>query len=269
MIGVFDSGIGGLSILKAVRKTLPNYDYMYLGDQARLPYGNKSQENVCEYTLQAVNFLRSQGCKLILIACHTASNLALREIQNKYRKELNNYEFKLLGVTIPLVEAASQETKNNQIGLLATRASCESSIFDDYFVSDYPDVNLHIQEGQLLVSMIEAGPRFIDETKLVAAKYLQAFKGSTIDTLILGCTHFPIMRNEIQEIMGPDVKVLDSPQVVANQLAIYLKKHPQIETQLTRNHQLKVYSTKISKYLEELIQIFNQEKVELEKVDLY
>ncbi len=270
MIGVFDSGVGGLSILNGVRNLMPEYDYMYIGDQARLPYGSKSQEQVHQYTLEAINVLRAKGCKLILVACHTASNLALRNIQLTYHRELQDYEFKLLGVTVPLVEHASKLTKNNNIGLLATRASCESSLFEDYFISDYPDINLFKKDAQLLVSMIEEGPEFLAETKMVAKKHLSHFQDIDIDTMILGCTHFPIILDEIQSILGEKVSVIDSPRVVAESLQVYLRKHPKIETQLSKNGQIEIYSTNISDYIHKVAKIFNNgQQVSVKKIQLY
>lgn len=259
MIGLFDSGVGGLTIFKEIKKMYPEYDYIYFSDQANLPYGSKTNEEIIHFTKQAVDKLRAMGCKLIILACHTASNTALRELQAKYYNQLEDYEFKLLGVTIPIVEEAVEISKNRNIGIMATKSSVRSGIFDELFDCEGPDFNVYSKEAQMLVTLIEEGNKFKNETDSVLKRYLNYFHPIDIDTMILGCTHFPFLINEIREILNDKITVIDSGKVVAKKLKKYLEKHPQIEKQLTRNGQIKFYSTRVSEHMYTLSNLFSKE----------
>lgn len=269
MIGLFDSGVGGLTIFKEIKKMFPDYDYVYFSDQANLPYGSKTDEEIYHFTKQGIDKLRAMGCKLIILACHTASNIALRELQAKYYKQLEDYEFKLLGVTIPIVEEAVKVSKNRNIGVMATKGSVRSGIFEELFDSEGPDFNVYNREAQMLVTLIEEGNKFKNETESVLKRYLNYFHPIDIDTMILGCTHFPFLIDEIKENLNEKITVIDSGKVVAKKLKQYLENHPDLEKQITKNGELKFYSTKVNEHIYTLSNLFSKDiKYRVEKISL-
>lgn len=234
MIGVFDSGFGGLTVLKAFRKNLPDYDYLYLGDNARTPYGNKSQEVIFAYTRQAVEFLFDRGCALIILACNTASAKALRKIQQEYLPE-RYPERRVLGVVIPLAEAGIEATGTGRIGIIGTRATIESKVYDQELLKLDQDLEVHGQACPLLVPLVEEGWVGKPETNMILKKYLHRLKRKKIDTLILGCTHYPFLHKDIDRIMGKNCRVLNGPEIVSDKLEDYLTRHPEIEVRISRN----------------------------------
>jgi len=227
MIGVFDSGFGGLTIFKEIEKRLSQYDYIYLGDNARTPYGNHSQKVIYEYTKQAIDYLFNQGCSLIILACNTASAEALPKIQQEYLKYY--YPGKnVLGVIRPLAEEAIKITKNGNIGVIGTRSTIESASYIKELKEQDKDINVIQKACPLLVPLIEESYENEPETKSILEKYLKTLKESNIDTVILGCTHYGWLQNLIQELLGKDINVMDSGKVVAFKLEEYLKKHKEI-----------------------------------------
>ena len=242
MIGVFDSGFGGLTVLKEFLDKLPQYDYIYLGDNARAPYGNKSEEVIYEYTKEAVDFLFKEGCELIIIACNTASAKALRKIQQEFLP-LSYREKKVLGVIIPVVEAAVELNNVERIGLIGTRATIESKTYEKELNGFKKDITIYSQSCPLLVPLIEEGWLKRAETKKILKKYLRPLKEKKIDVLILGCTHYPVLTKEIKQIMGRRIEVLNAPGIVADKLANYLYRHPEIERKLSKNGKRLFYTT--------------------------
>lgn len=236
MIGVFDSGYGGLTILKELLKALPEYDYLYLGDNARTPYGNRSKETVTQFTDEAVRFLFEAGARLIIVACYTASSLALRALQEKYlRNPKSKYrDRKILGVIRPVVEAAAQGSRFRRIGVVGTRATIASKAFEIELKNQSQKLTVVSQACPLLVPLIEEHWHTKPEALMILRKYLRPLKSHNVDTLILGCTHYPLMLRDFQRMMGKRVQVLDSGKMVAQSLKAYLKRHPEIEKQLTR-----------------------------------
>jgi len=234
MIGVFDSGYGGLAILKDLLKELPEYDYMYLGDNARTPYGNRSLETLILYGEQAVEYLFSQGCSLIIIACNTASSNVLRHLQEKYLRAPKRTDRKILGVIKPQVEAAVKISKTGKIGVVGTRSTIESNSFDTELRHLRPDVEVAKQACPLLVPLIEEHWHNKPETKMILKKYLRPLRTHNVDTLILGCTHYPFLYRDFCRIMGKNVRVLNPGPIVASSLKDYLQRHPEIEKLLTK-----------------------------------
>ncbi len=198
-IGIFDSGFGGIQILKHIVKELPEYDYIYLGDTARVPYGNRSQEIIYEFSIQAVDFLFEKGCQLIIFACNTASSKALRKIQREYLPKKYPGR-KVLGVIVPASEAAVLKTKNKRIGVIGTQATVNSKAFKRELNKLDPKIKVFQKACPLLVSMVEAGEHSSKKTKVILGKYLKPLIDKKIDTLILGCTHYGIMEREIKKI---------------------------------------------------------------------
>jgi glutamate racemase len=234
MIGVFDSGFGGLTILRGFLDKLPEYDYVYLGDNARAPYGNKSEEVIYNYTREAVDFLFRRGCELVIVACNTASAKALRRIQQEYL--VQSYSTKrVLGVIIPVAQAAADIKGASRIGIIGTRATIESGAYEVELKKLNPQTEIFKQACPLLVPLVEEGWIKRPETKKILKKYLRPLKDKKIDALILGCTHYPVLIKDIESIMGKRVKVLNSPVIVAEKLADYLKRHPEIESGLGKN----------------------------------
>lgn len=242
MIGVFDSGYGGLTVLKAFLERLPDYDYLYLGDSARAPYGNKSLKVVYEYTRQAVEFLFGRGAALIILACNTASAKALRKIQQEWLP-VHQPDKRVLGVVIPLAEAAVGASRRGRVGVIGTRATIESGVFDQELHKLRSELKVFGKACPLLVPLVEEGWVGKPETNSILKKYLRPLKNNAIDTLILGCTHYPFVRRDIARIMGKNCRVLDAPGIVADRLADYLIRHPEIETRLLRNRSRTFYTT--------------------------
>ena len=223
MIGIFDSGFGGLTIFKEIEKKLPNYDYIYLGDNARAPYGNHSQEIIYEYTKQAIDYLFKKGCDLVILACHTSSAEALRKIQKEYLKKYKNKN--VLGVIRPLIEEASELTKNNVIAVMGTKSTILSKTYIKELIEKNKNIKVKQQSCPLLVPLIEENWEKRIETKMILKKYIKYLKSYNPDIVILGCTHYGFLADKIQKYFGKNTRVLDSGKIVARKLKEYLKKH--------------------------------------------
>lgn len=241
MIGIFDSGLGGLTVLKAIQKQLPQYDYIYLGDTARSPYGGHSPETITEYSKQAADWLFNQGCELVIFACHTASASALRTLQQTWLTQQPGNK-RILGVTIPLAEAAVEVTKG-RVGILATRATVDSKTFVKELKKLKPKLDIIQQAAPLLVPLIEEGWIKSTITRHILKTYLRPLKSTNVDTLILGCTHYPWLEPMIKEIMGKQTKIIEAGPIVAAKLKEYLNRHPEIETKLSKGKTLKMATT--------------------------
>ncbi len=242
MIGVIDSGFGGLTILQAFIKELPEYDFIYLGDNARTPYGNKSLNVIYEYTRQAVEFIFQRGANLIVLACNTASAKALRRIQQEWLP-LHYPDRRVLGVVIPLAEEAVEASRYGRIGVIGTRATIESKVYDQELLKLETSLNIYGQPCPLLVPLVEENWAGKPETNMILKKYLRPLKSTHIDTLILGCTHYPFLKKNIERIMGKNCHVLDAPGIVADKLVDYLHRHPEIEEKLQKDKKRSFYTT--------------------------
>ncbi len=242
MIGVFDSGFGGLTVLRAFLKRLPQYNYLYVGDNARAPYGNKSLDVIYEYTRQAVEFLFGRGCVLIILACNTASAKALRKIQQEWLP-LNYPERRVLGVVIPLAEVGVQVTRYGRIGVIGTRATIETKVYQQELHKLSSDLKVYGLACPLLVPLVEEGWVGKLETNRILKKYLRHLKEKKVDTLILGCTHYPFLQKDIEWIMGKNCQVLDGSAIVVGKLEDYLLRHPEIESRVTRNGKVAYFTT--------------------------
>lgn len=268
IIGIFDSGLGGLTIFKDLKQKLPGYNYIYLGDNARLPYGGKSQETIYNYTKEAVQFLFKQGCNLIIIACNTASAQALRRLQNEYLP--TNYPSRrLLGVIRPLVEAASQEKKYRRIGVIGTKATINSNAYRLELAKLAPQLIVEQQSAPLIVPLIEENWQRKPETKMILKKYLRPLKIKKIEALILACTHYPFLYHEIKQIMGRRVKVFHPGEIIASSLKDYLNRHEELGLELVKNPETKYYTTDDPQAFKALAERFLEEKINtLNQVDI-
>ncbi|PIQ78568.1 glutamate racemase [Candidatus Peregrinibacteria bacterium CG11_big_fil_rev_8_21_14_0_20_46_8] len=226
MIGIFDSGFGGLTVAQEIIGRLPEYDYLYVGDNARAPYGGRSKEVITQFSEEAVQYLWSRGARLIIFACFTASAQALRELQQRHTDK------KILGVVRPIVEEAVRA--GTRIGVVGTRATIASHAFRDEIHKLAPNAEVIEKATPLLVPFIEEGWHTKPEARMILKKYLTPLKSHNIDTLIHGCTHYPFMHKDFERIMGKNVNVLRTGKIVAESLADYLQRHPEIETQLSK-----------------------------------
>lgn len=266
-IGVFDSGFGGINILKGIVKKLPDYNYLYLGDTARTPYGTRSPEIIYEFTKQAVDFLFMHDCELVILACNTASSEALRKIQQEYLpKHYPNK--KVLGVLIPAAEEAVSRTKSCKIGVIATEGTIKSNAFVRELTKLNPKVKVFQRSCPLLVPLVEEGEHDSKVTKIILEKYLKPFKKRKIDTLVLGCTHYGILENQIRKIVGLKTSIISESKVVPIKLKKYLKKHPEIETNLGKNSLIIFYSTDLTDKFTVLGSKFFGQKIKPEKVSI-
>lgn len=266
-IGVFDSGFGGLNILKHIVKVLPDYDYIYLGDTARTPYGNRSPEVIYEFTKQAVDFLVKKNCQLIILACNTASSDALRKIQQEYLPK-KYPEVKVLGVLIPATEEAVLKTTNKKVGVIATTGTVSSGAFIRELLKLNKDLKVFQQSCPLLVPLIEEGEYKSLATKIILEKYLQSLQRKKVDTLILGCTHYGILQTQIKKIMGQRVKIINEGPVVAGKLKNYLRRHLEIEAKLSRLKRRQFYTTDLTEKFVTLGSKFFGQPIKVEKVNL-
>ena len=246
MIGLFDSGYGGLTVLKPILDILPEYDYVYLGDNARTPYGKRSQETILNYSRQAVEYLFDQGCTMIITACNTVSALALRTLQQEYLRDKKVTDKKILGVIRPVVEYAAQQTKTKRIGVVGTKGTITSRAYETELEKIDSSIQTYSYPCPLLVPFIEERWHHKPEARMILKKYLRPLKSANIDMLILGCTHYPLMYKDFERYMGKRVQILHSGRIVAESLRDYLKNHPEIEKLLSRERKRKYITTDCS-----------------------
>jgi glutamate racemase len=267
MIGVFDSGFGGLVVLREFLQVLPDYDYLYLGDNARIPYGTRSDRVVLRFTEQAVSYLLRQGCRLIILACHTASARALRTIQQEYLPGRFPEE-RVLGVLIPTVEEALARSSRKRIGVIATEGTVTSRSFELELQKLNPEVAVFQQACPLLVPIIESGEQDWEGTGMILRRYLAPLQEAGVDTLILGCTHYSILKEQIRAIMGNGLGLICSGQVAAVKLVDYLRRHPEMETRLHRGGRVRYLSTDLTPRFQQLASLFMGRPINSEVVEL-
>lgn len=254
-IGVFDSGFGGLSILKEIVKKMPEYDYVYLGDTARVPYGARSPELIYQFTVEAIEFLFAHNCDLVIIACNTASAEALRKVQQEYLP-IHHAEKKVLGVIVPAIEEAIAKTRNKRVGVIATEATVASGTFVKEITRRDSAVKVYQNAAPLLVPLVEAGEMSSPMTTFALEQYLRPLLRKKIDTLILGCTHYGLLQSHIKKIVGKNVTIISEGPIVARKLRDYLNKHTDIESQLSHNSAWTFYSTDLTERFTRLGSVF-------------
>jgi glutamate racemase len=232
-IGIFDSGFGGLSIMKEIVKVLPSYDYVYFGDTARAPYGNRSQEVIFEFTKEGIDFLFSQGADLVVLACNTASSEALRIIQQEYLPK-KYPDKKVLGVIIPAAEETVEKTKNKKVAVLATPSTVASSAFTCEIKKLDKQIKVCEIAAPLLVPLVEAGEDKSESAHLLVKGYVSKALKDGADTLVLGCTHYGILESLIKKY-SKGVQIISEGKIVAKKLKQYLIRHKEIEKKLSKN----------------------------------
>lgn len=258
-IGVFDSGYGGLTILKEIVKTLPRYHYIYLGDNARTPYGARSFEVVYQYTREAVTRLFDMGCRMVILACNTASAKALRTIQQVDLPVLAP-EKRVLGVIRPSVEALAGHSRNGHIGILATRGTVASESYPMEIEKLYGPDRFRITQlaCPMWVPLVENGELTGEGAEFFVRKYLDRLfeLDSDIDTIVLGCTHYPLLRPLIARFVPSHVQIIGQGHIVADSLADYLLRHPEMEGKLERGGGVSYYTTDKAELFERVAAIF-------------
>lgn len=243
-IGIFDSGYGGLTVMREIVTRLPRYDYIYLGDNARAPYGSRSFETVYRYTWQCVKWFFSQGCPLVVLACNTASAKALRTIQQNDLPNTNK-DKRVLGVIRPTTEVIGNYSDSKNIGILATSGTVNSNSYVIEIEKFFPGLKVFQQACPLWVPLIENEEYDTHGADFFVKKYINQLldQSPAIDTILLACTHYPLLHDKIREYSPADIKILSQGEIVANSLAGYLERHPEIETKLSLNGTHHFYTT--------------------------
>jgi glutamate racemase len=243
-IGVFDSGYGGLTVLKEIVRQLPQYDYTYLGDNARAPYGNRSFDTVYQYTLQCVKWFFDQGCSLVILACNTASAKALRSIQQKDLPVIASSK-RVLGVIRPTSEIIGTFSETKSVGVLATNGTVSSNSYPIEIEKFFPGIKVYQEACPMWVPLVENNEQESHGADFFVKKNLHNIfeKGVNIDVLLLACTHYPLLKKKIEEHLPIGVKLVSQGEIVANSLVDYLSRHPEIERLCSRQGQLQFYTT--------------------------
>lgn len=243
-IGVFDSGYGGLTVLRELVNQLPQYDYLYLGDNARAPYGTRSFDTVYRYTLQCVKWLLEQNCPLIILACNTASAKALRTIQQNDLQKLNPHA-RVLGVIRPTTEVIGHYTRTNTIGVLATTGTVQSQSYVLEIEKFFPGMNIIQEACPMWVPLVENNEHTSEGADYFIQKHIQnALEANpNVDVLLLACTHYPLLKDKIQKYLPGHVKLLSQADIVAHSLKDYLERHPEIESAISKGGERIFYTT--------------------------
>ena len=268
-IGVFDSGYGGLTILSKIREALPEYDYIYLGDNARTPYGTRSFEIVYEFTLQAVNKLFEMGCHLVILACNTASAKALRTIQ---MNDLPNIDpdRRVLGVIRPTAECIGSMTQTRHVGILATAGTIKSESYPLEVHKLFEDIKVSGEACPMWVPLVENNEANGEGADFFIRKYIDNLlaKDRQIDTLVLGCTHYPILLPKIQKFIPQGVKVVAQGEYVATSLKDYIHRHPEMDMKCTREGKCRFYTTEAEDKFIESASMFLNENITVQRITL-
>ena len=270
-IGIFDSGYGGLTILRDIRKILPEYDYLYLGDNARAPYGTHSFDVIYRYTLQAVKYLIEQDCALIILACNTASAKALRTIQQHDLPLIKYKKVNVLGVIRPTVEAVPGITRTGHVGVLATPATVSSESYLLELEKINPQLVVSQQACPMWVPLIEAGEHDKPGADYFVDLYLREIraKDPKIDTLVLGCTHYPLLNAKIKECLrNTDIRTIAQGELVADSLKDYLVRHPEYRNQLSQGATCHYLTTENADRFAQSASTFLAARITAEHIDL-
>ncbi len=268
-IGVFDSGYGGLTILEKIRERMPQYDFIYLGDNARTPYGTRSFDVVYEFTKQSTEKLFSLGCPLVILACNTASAKALKTIQTN-DLPLWNPDRRVLGVIRPTVEKVGSITKSKHVGIVGTPGTIQSQSYPIEINKLYPDLHVTGQACPMWVPLVENGEYASDGADYFVQKYLNELleKDAEIDTIILGCTHYPLLINKIKKYLPDHIQIIAQGNIVAESLQSYLQRHDTLERQLTKNGTCLFYTTESPEKFRHSASIFLHQEVAVEHTQL-
>jgi glutamate racemase len=268
-IGIFDSGYGGLTVFKEIRQKLPQYDYIYLGDNARAPYGPRDFDTIYHYTLECVEKLFGMGCRLVILACNTASAKALRTIQQHDLPKMDASR-RVLGVIRPTTEIVGQYTQSGHVGIMATLGTVKSESYVIEIKKFYPDIQVFQQACPMWVPLVENKEHEGPGADYFVEKYIDGLlaQSDKIDAVVLGCTHYPLLIRKIQAFMPAAVKIISQGHLVAESLADYLIRHPEIETVCSKNGLTRYFTTESSVAFDEKAAIFMGEVVHSEHLAL-
>lgn len=251
--------MGGLTVVRALMDSLPGYDIIYFGDTARTPYGTKSRETVIRYALQNTEFLMKKGAKMIVMACNTASSVATESLTK-------NFDIPIFEVITPAVECALQSSKKHKIGIIGTRATINSGIYERKIKQKNESAQVYSEPCPLLVPLVEEGWLKKPETKMIVKKYLHPLKVKQIDTLILGCTHYPLLKQIIQKKVGTKVNIIDSSVAVTGEISNFIQNHEEIKRILTRGGESKYFVSDVTEQFEKTAREILKKKIELQDV---
>jgi glutamate racemase len=268
-IGVFDSGYGGLTILRELVRNLPQYDYLYLGDNARAPYGTRSFDTVYHYTLECVKHLFSKGCSLVVLACNTASAKALRNIQQLDLPHLAP-DRRVLGVIRPTTEVVGTLTESHHIGIFATVGTVASESYLVEIEKFFPNVKVYQEACPMWVPLIENGEFDSEGADYFVKKHIEHLlaQSPNIDAVLLGCTHYPLLIKKIKEFLPPHIHIINQAEIVAHSLADYLQRHPEMEAQCSKNGERTFYTTDSTDAFDRQSKVFFGEEVKSSHQDL-
>ena len=268
-IGVFDSGYGGLTVLKDIIDKIPQHDYIYLGDNARSPYGNRSSGTVYHYTLQCVKWFFEQGCSLVILACNTASAKALRTIQQNDLPKMEPGK-RVLGVIRPTAEIIGTFSETQSVGILATQGTVASESYPMEINRFFPALKVYQEACPMWVPLVENNEHHSHGADFFIKKNLhQIFeRGENIDVLLLACTHYPLLKEKIEEYLPVGVKLISQGEIVANSLKDYLRRHPEIESQCSRNGEKIFYTTDSTEDFDNHAAVFFGQPVRSKHIDL-
>lgn len=268
-IGVFDSGYGGLTILSKFKEILPHNDFIYLGDNARTPYGTRSFEIVYEFTLQAVTRLFELGCHLVILACNTASAKALRSIQINNLPQIDP-DRRVLGVIRPTVECIDSITQSKHVGILATSGTIKSESYIMEVHKLFPEIKVTGQACPMWVPLVEYNEAQAPGAGYFVKKYIDELlaKDNQIDTIILGCTHYPLLLPKIKQYVPKGIHIVSQGELVANSLQDYLKRHPEMDTRCTRGGTCTYFTTEAEEKFADSASTFLNESIQVSHLDL-
>lgn len=268
-IGIFDSGYGGLTVFKSIHERLPQYDYIYLGDNARAPYGNRSFATVYEYTLECVAWFFKMGCPLVILACNTASAKALRTIQKKDLPRFGD-DKRVLGVIRPTAEEAGAFTHSKVVGVLGTIGTIQSQSYPIEIHKFHPEITVVQQACPMWVHLIENNEHNTPEAEFFIKKHLAALlaQSAEIDTILLACTHYPIIEDKIRNYVPGHIRIISQGTLVANSLADYLTRHSEMDAKLTKGGEMRFFTTDDTIDFDEHASTFFGEPVAAQHLDL-
>jgi len=268
-IGIFDSGVGGLTVLKEIISEIPSYDYLYLGDNARTPYGTRSFETIYHYTLECVKYLFSQNCHLIILACNTASAKALRTIQQKDLPEIAPHK-RVLGVIRPTAEIIGKHSQTGHVGVLGTTGTVNSESYVMEIKHQFPDLNIYQEACPMWVPLVESGEYDSPGADYFVKQHIGRVmaKSPKIDTLLLACTHYPLLIPKIKSFLDDEVTLLSQGEIVAKSLAYYLKRHPEITKKCSKGGNRRFLTTDSTEDFDAHAKTFFGKEVQSEFVEI-